>query len=58
MSALPFLTGESAWLDLQKYFDEEGSALNIQQLFEQDPARFDKFRWVPIRDETQHSADI
>ena len=44
MSALPFLTGEAAWTDLQKYFDEEGAQLNIQKLFEQDPARFDKFR--------------
>lgn len=46
MSALPFLTGESSWQDIQKYFDEEGSKLNIQDLFEKDPARFDKFKWV------------
>lgn len=52
MSALPFLTGESAWLDIQKYFEEEGSGLNIQQLFEKDPARFDKFRWVHISQAT------
>lgn len=44
MSALPLLTGDSSWQDLQKYFDEEGAALNIQQLFEKDPARFDKFK--------------
>lgn len=44
MSALPFLTGESSWQEIQKYFDEEGSSLNIQQLFQQDASRFDKFK--------------
>lgn len=44
MSGLPFLTGESSWQDIQKYFNEEGSKLNIQQLFQQDASRFDKFK--------------
>lgn len=38
------LTSDPSWQELQKYFDAEGSSLNIQTLFEQDSARFDKFR--------------
>lgn len=43
MSSLPSLTTEPTWQKLQQYFNENGSKINIKDLFEQDPKRFEKF---------------
>ena len=40
----PLLTSEPAWQKIQRYFDSNGSKINIKQLFENDSARFDKYR--------------
>ncbi|CAC5418404.1 GPI [Mytilus coruscus] len=38
----PLLTSETAWQNLQKYYDENGSKINMPDLFAKDPARFEK----------------
>lgn len=45
MSPKPNLTTEPAWQKLQQFYNENGSKLNIKNLFEQDPARFEKYRY-------------
>ncbi|XP_065224582.1 glucose-6-phosphate isomerase [Planococcus citri] len=40
---MPYLLDEPAWKALQSYYDNNGSKINILQLFKQDAARFDKF---------------
>ncbi|KAK6185194.1 hypothetical protein SNE40_007482 [Patella caerulea] len=37
------LTTEPAWQNLSKCFDRNGSKLNILQMFQEDPGRFDKY---------------
>ncbi|KAG5316996.1 G6PI isomerase, partial [Acromyrmex heyeri] len=37
------LLAESAWKQLQQYFDNNGSKINIYNMFQQDPKRFEKF---------------
>ncbi|GAB0087746.1 Glucose-6-phosphate isomerase [Sergentomyia squamirostris] len=43
MSAKAFLPSESAWQDIQSFFNENGAKINIKKLFEEDSNRFDKF---------------
>lgn len=43
--SLPLLTTEPAYQKLQQYFNENGQKINIKNLFENDPARFEKYRW-------------
>lgn len=42
--SLPPLTTEPTYQKLQEYFDQNGQSINIKELFESDPGRFDKFR--------------
>lgn len=45
MSGQPFLTtSETTWQEIQQYFNDEGSKLNIKKLFTEDAGRFDKFK--------------
>ncbi|XP_011305239.1 glucose-6-phosphate isomerase [Fopius arisanus] len=37
------LTEESAWKELEEYFNNTGSKINIADLFQQQPGRFEKF---------------
>ncbi|GAB1868649.1 Glucose-6-phosphate isomerase [Camponotus japonicus] len=37
------LLTEPAWNELQQYFDSNGSKINIYNMFQQDPKRFEKF---------------
>lgn len=39
----PLLSADPVYQKIQQYFDANGSKINIQQLFESDPKRFDKF---------------
>ncbi|XP_015601400.1 glucose-6-phosphate isomerase [Cephus cinctus] len=43
MEPKPKLTSETAWNKLQAYFDNNSSKININELFQQDPNRFQKF---------------
>jgi hypothetical protein len=38
------LTSDAAFLKLKAYFDQHGADINIHQLFNQDPERFNKFQ--------------
>lgn len=38
------LSTEAAWTKLQQYFDANGSKINIVDLFQQNPKRFENFR--------------
>lgn len=42
----PLLTSEAAWQNLQKYYDENGSKINMPEMFKEDEARFDKLRFL------------
>ena len=37
---------DPAFLKLKEYFDQNGSSLNIANMFKEDPERFSKFRYV------------
>ena len=37
------LRESAAWKNLEKFYSENGSKLNILELFNQDPERFNKF---------------
>lgn len=39
----PLLTADPVYQKIQQYYDANGSKINIKQLFENDPKRFDKF---------------
>lgn len=41
----PLLSAESAWKDLQQYYDENGSKINMAQMFKEDDKRFQKYRF-------------
>lgn len=43
MENKPFLLENPAFIELKNYFEEKGSKLNINDLFQQDPDRFNKF---------------
>nr|CAG4641535.1 EOG090X02RQ [Eurycercus lamellatus] len=43
MDGKSFLTDDSAYQNLLKYFQEKGKNVNINQLFQQDPDRFKKY---------------
>uniref|UniRef100_A0A0P5I3W1 Glucose-6-phosphate isomerase n=2 Tax=Daphnia magna TaxID=35525 RepID=A0A0P5I3W1_9CRUS len=43
MDGNTFLTEDAAFQNLKKYFEEKGKDLNINQLFVQDPERFNKY---------------
>lgn len=40
------LKTENAWKNLQEYYDQKGSGLNMLDMFNSDPKRFDNFRLV------------
>lgn len=44
MTSRPDLTTEPVYQKIQQYYNQEGAKINIKNLFEQDPSRFDKFR--------------
>nr|CAG4643797.1 EOG090X02RQ [Lepidurus arcticus] len=46
MDGKSFLLEDPAWQALQKHFDSKGKNLNIGQLFQEDPDRFNKFNTV------------
>lgn len=46
MKPKPELTTEAAWTKLQQYFDINGLKIKIYDLFQQNPKRFENFRWV------------
>jgi glucose-6-phosphate isomerase len=39
----PLLSTDPVYQKIQQYYDANGSKINIKQLFESDPKRFDKF---------------
>lgn len=39
----PLLSTDAVYQKIQQYYDANGSKINIKQLFESDPKRFDKF---------------
>lgn len=49
MKARTDLLTEPAWNQLQKYFDSNGSKINIYSMFQEDPKRFEKFRYISNR---------
>ena len=40
------LTSEDAWKNLQKFYDENGTKLNMPSMFSSDASRFEKFRYA------------
>ena len=38
------LTADPAFAKLKEYFDQHGADINIQNLFNSDPERFNKFQ--------------
>lgn len=40
------LKQDPAFKKLQEFYDANGAKINIPQLFQQDPERFNKFRFV------------
>lgn len=40
------LRQEPAYQKLQEFYDLNSEKINIQQLFQQDPDRFNKFRYI------------
>lgn len=55
MPGLPLLTSEPTYQNIKQYFNENGTKLNIKNLFEQDPGRFEKFS---LRLSTPNDGDI
>jgi glucose-6-phosphate isomerase len=43
MSSKPLLTADPIYQKIQEYYNANGSKLNIKQLLESDPKRFEKF---------------
>ena len=41
----PLLTEEPAWKALQEYYDQNGSKINMAQMFKEDSSRFQKYRF-------------
>ena len=41
----PLLTEEPAWKALQEYYDQNGSKINMAQMFKEDGSRFQKYRF-------------
>lgn len=39
----PLLTADPIYQKIQQYYNEHGSKINIKELFDKDPKRFDKF---------------
>lgn len=52
---LPLLTAEPTYQTIQQYFNEYGQKLNIKELFDADPNRFNKFS---LRISTPNDGDI
>ena len=42
----PLLTADAAYQKIQDYYNANGSKINIKELFDNDPKRFDKFSLV------------
>ena len=45
MEGKSFLTEDAAYLKLLKYFQEKGHKLVMKQLFQEDPDRFNKYKY-------------
>ncbi|GFS15864.1 glucose-6-phosphate isomerase [Elysia marginata] len=43
MAAKQFLTKDPAWLKLKSFYESSGKTLNMLEMFNKDPQRFDKF---------------
>jgi hypothetical protein len=39
-----WLTDEPAWKELQNYYASNGSKLNMREMFQNDPDRFNRYR--------------
>jgi glucose-6-phosphate isomerase len=39
----PLLTADPVYQKIQQYYNENGSKINIKELFDSDPKRFEKF---------------
>jgi aspartate/tyrosine/aromatic aminotransferase len=39
----PLVTADPVYQKIQQYFNENGAKINIKQLFDSDPKRFEKF---------------
>lgn len=39
----PLLSTDAVYQKIQQYYNDNGSKINIKQLFDSDPKRFDKF---------------
>lgn len=57
MSPKPELTTEPVYQKIQQYYNQNGAKINIKSLFEQDPSRFDKFRWVGCKLEENKTSE-
>lgn len=44
--ALPLLSEDPVYTKLVALYQDAGSKLDMRELFQQDPERFKKFRWV------------
>lgn len=44
MESKPRLTQEATWKKLQDYFNSNGDKININNLFKENPDRFNKYR--------------
>lgn len=44
MSTKPLLTADPIYQRIQAYFNENGSKINIKDMFEKDSSRFEKYR--------------
>lgn len=44
MSGKVLLSEDSVYQQIQAYYKEHGSSINIKKIFEEDDIRFDKFR--------------
>lgn len=45
---LKMLTTEPVYKELQALYDQQGKDINMKNLFDKDPERFNKYRFVKI----------
>lgn len=45
MSGKPQLTKDPVWQKIFAYFTANGTKINIKELFDKDPKRFEKYRY-------------
>lgn len=46
MSGKPSLTTDLVYQKIQQYYNVNGGKIDIKQLFDSDPKRFEKYRYV------------